>query len=157
MSNDEKIKIGLIAAGVAVGIFVIYKIGQKIGIFESRASINQENNLSNYWLTPKPFNNYKKKTGFKIQKEIENGVIDNLVSRIKEAKGIFNDDEDAIYNLFRGMQSKMQCSAIAYYFERRYSENLSGFLATFLNSAEIEKIVEIIKTKPENIKGFYQP
>lgn len=154
--TEEQAKIGAIAALVLVVIFAGKKILQTVGIVETQAEKDYEKNLQNSWLKPEQFKGWVKKTGYKIPSQIENFVLPSLVAKIYDSKGFFNDDEDQVYNFFRALQSKMQCSAVAFYFEKTYERPLTEYLDSFLNASEVEKIVKIINQKPTNIDGFYK-
>ena len=150
-----KQKIVIIAIVAVAGLFILNKTLQAVGLKDSPAEKNEQNNLSNKWLTGNPFVDYVKKEKFKIPSQIENFVIPSLLNKIHDAKGFFNDDEEAVYTFFRELQSKMQCSAVAYYFRKEYNTTLTAYLSTFLNAEEINKIVEIVNKKPKNVSGFY--
>lgn len=140
-------------AAIGVGIvYLLFKTGQKIGVIETKATKAEEKNLSSDWLTPIPYENWKKKTGYKIPSAVENFVISGLVNKIYDAKGFFNDDEDAVYNFFRKLESKMQASATAFYFKKEFGRDLSAYLASFMNAEEIQKVTDIINMKPEKVK-----
>jgi len=141
------------------GGFFAYKIitgfSQAVGITDSPEEKKEQKNLSDPWLTDAPFLDWKKRTGFKIPSQIVNFVIPGLVNKIHDAKGFFNDDENAVYDFFRELQSKRQVSATAYYFKKEFGQSLTSYLSGFMSAAEIQKVSDLIKNKPKDVTGFY--
>lgn len=68
---------------------------------------------------------------------------------IKDAYGIFNDDENAIYAVFELLKTKSQVSYLALKFNQYYNISLLGYLQSFLNDAELAKVAGIINKKPK--------
>ena len=65
---------------------------------------------------------------------------------IYDAKGIpylTNDDEAAVYGVFRALKSKTQVSVLAGYFFRMYNKDLKTFLQSFLNEKEFGNVATI--------------
>jgi len=67
------------------------------------------------------------------------------IKTIKEAKGFFNDDEEAIYNTF-SEKTKKQLKAIENEFQNKYGDSLDDFLKNMLSVEEYEKVLNQIKT-----------
>lgn len=156
MKNEEYTKY-LLPVGIII-IFYIFgkKLLEKIGLSDSKNDVQLESNLSNKYLTPEPFLEFRKKTGFKVPVYAEDSLINAFVQRLWNSKGVFNDNEDEVYQIFRSAQSKLQVSCFAYYFNQIKGRNLIEFLSSFLNSDEIARIAEIINKKPNNIDGFFK-
>ena len=58
------------------------------------------------------------------------------------AKGLVNDDEDAVQAVFRSkVKDKVHVSNIAGAFEKDYSKNLLEYLRNFLSSSELKSLV----------------
>lgn len=70
---------------------------------------------------------------------------------IYDAKGVFNDDEAAIYGVFRALKCKTQISSLAKGFFDNYKVDLYGFLENVLNLEELGKISEIVNKLPIGI------
>jgi len=68
---------------------------------------------------------------------------------IKDAYGIFNDDENAIYGVFELLKTKSQISYLALKFNQYYNMSLLGYLQSFLNESELAKVADIINKKPK--------
>ena len=140
-------------AVAAVAIVVIWKFGKKLteflGLTDSPAEQRREQNVQNKWLTPIPYNDWVKEKNYKIPSQIENFVIPSLVNKIHDAKGLFNDDEDAVYNFFRKLETKMQVSATAHFFKQTFGVDLSQYLDSFMSAEELQKVSEIVDMKKE--------
>lgn len=67
------------------------------------------------------------------------------------AKGIFNDDEAAVYGVFRALKCKTQISSLAKGFFDLYKTDLYGYLENFLNVNELGTIAEITNKLPIGI------
>jgi hypothetical protein len=70
---------------------------------------------------------------------------------IYDAKGVFNDNEEAIYGVFRTLKTKTQVSSLAKGFFDIYKLDLYGFLENVLNLSELGKISEIVNKLPIGI------
>lgn len=77
--------------------------------------------------------------------------IEALAAQVKKSKGIFNDDETALYSVFRYLKTKTQVSQLAEVFERIYSRDLYSYLQSFLNESELSKVYNTIKNLPTGI------
>lgn len=69
---------------------------------------------------------------------------DGLCKAIYDAKGLFNDDEAAIYGAFSVLKYKTQVSWLAERFYKNYQKSLLGFLQDFLNESEMAKVATIV-------------
>jgi hypothetical protein len=66
--------------------------------------------------------------------------------KIYKAKGIpylTNDDEAAVYGVFRSLKSKTQVSYLAETFFKMYNKDLKAFLQSFLNNNEFGNVATI--------------
>jgi hypothetical protein len=70
---------------------------------------------------------------------------------IYNAKGLFNDNEAAIYGVFRTLKTKTQVSSLSQGFFDMYKTDLYGFMENFLNLEELGKISEICNKLPIGI------
>lgn len=70
-----------------------------------------------------------------------------LAFKIKEAKGLFVDNPEIVFNCFQQLFSKTQISYLADIFQVYYNQDLTSYLNDFLDSAEMTKIYNIIKNK----------
>lgn len=67
-----------------------------------------------------------------------------MAKKIKEAKGIFNDDENAVYSALSG-KTKGQIKTIQLIFEKAYG-NMDQYLRSFLKDSEFDKALYYVKT-----------
>jgi hypothetical protein len=70
---------------------------------------------------------------------------------IYDAKGVFNDNEEAIYGVFRTLKCKTQVSSLSKGFFDLYKVDLYGFLENVFNLNELGKISEICNKLPIGI------
>ena len=59
---------------------------------------------------------------------------------IANAWGIFNDDEEAIYNVFRQLKTKAQVSEVADFYQLKTGSDLYGDLYSKLSDSELSTI-----------------
>jgi hypothetical protein len=74
--------------------------------------------------------------------------------KIYNAKGIpylTNDNEGAVYGVFRALNSKTQISYLAEYFINRYNKDLKAYLQSFLNQNEFGNVATICNKLPIGI------
>lgn len=80
---------------------------------------------------------------------------DTLAQQIYKAKGIFNDDEDSVFSVFRKCQYKTQVSRIAKAFLSRYNTDMYAYInpsTGFLSNDEMLYIVSILNKLPMGVK-----
>jgi hypothetical protein len=136
-----------------VGIYALYKIGTKVGIFQTSTDLQQQQQLNifsqggssstlgSYW-SPAYWNNVAKKYG--TATTIGANVANNLATALWDATGIFNDDEEAIYGVFRQLTYLSQISYLAQVFYAKYNQDLYGYLSNHLNNDELNNIANIV-------------
>lgn len=74
---------------------------------------------------------------------------DALVKKLWDAQGSFNDDEEAIFAVFRELKAKSQVSWLAYNFNRKHSKDLYTWLRdSVLNSSELNTVLTITNKLP---------
>ena len=135
------------------GIFALYKVGTKLGIFQTSKDVQDQqqlnifqqggtsSNFGSYW-SPAYWNNVAKKYG--TATIIGTNVANNLVDTLWDATGIFNDDEEAIYGVFRQLQYLSQISFLAQVFYAKHQQDLYGYLSNHLDNAELQNIANIV-------------
>jgi hypothetical protein len=71
------------------------------------------------------------------------------VKRLKNAEGYVNDDEEAIFAVFRLLKAKSQVSWLAYWFNKQYKKDLYTWLRdAVLNEKELNTVLNIIGKLP---------
>ena len=81
-------------------------------------------------------------------------ALDKYSKLIYEAKGIpylTNDDEEAVYGVFRAITTKTQVSKLSEYFFSKYNKDLKAFLQSFLNQNEFGNVATICNKLPIGI------
>lgn len=73
--------------------------------------------------------------------------------KIHNAWGLFNDDEEAVYGVFRSLRYQTQVASIVDAYRKLYNQDLLTTLKTKLSDTEFNEIVKIIDTKPLGIEN----
>lgn len=68
-------------------------------------------------------------------------------TEILNSKGLFNDDEEMVFNAFNKLRNQAQVSYIAELFQKD-KRDLTTFLKSFLNEEEMAKLYRIVSNKP---------
>jgi hypothetical protein len=74
--------------------------------------------------------------------------LDKVVFDIRNSKGLFDDNETALYGKFQQMKSQFMISYVSDLFLKRYNKDMWSYITDFTNSDEQAKIYNIIKNKP---------
>jgi hypothetical protein len=142
----------IIKAGVTLaGLFIVYKILQKVGVLPSKESKQEEQSLqalesANYWNYNDFLKSYPAGTRLLTQ-----GGAAAYVEDLWNATGYFNDDEQQIYGVFRAMKTQSQVAALAKRFNELKSQDLYSYLKNYLNEEELLTVKKIIDQKPKYI------
>tara|TARA_R110000868_G_C10964734_1_gene768992 strand:- start:6406 stop:6993 length:588 start_codon:yes stop_codon:yes gene_type:complete len=70
-----------------------------------------------------------------------------VAKEIYNSKGLFNDDEQMLFNSFNKLRNQAQVSYIAEIFQKD-KRDLTTFLKSFLNDEEMAKLYRIVANKP---------
>jgi hypothetical protein len=135
---DKKI---LIELGIAVLIlFIVYKLLQKIGLISDGSSEAAAEFGGKWYFSPQ--NKIGDKlTGYKFAIQ--------EARKLHDAKGIFNDNEEAIYGVFRRLGYQSELVGISYWFAKTYNADLFEYLNGFLSDKDLIKIYKIVESKPK--------
>lgn len=128
------------------GIYALYKVGTMVGIFQTPQEVQEEQQLqttlsSNYWL-PKFYKDYLNRYSKVIILTPE--AKKRLADKLWDAKGWYNDDEDAVYAVFREMNYQTSLSSLADYFLSYKGKDLLTWLKDFLSEDEMKNLASII-------------
>ena len=140
----------LIKAGISLaGLFIVYKLLQKTGLLPTAESTQAAQSLqalesSNYW----NYNDFLQKAPGGHALLTQAGAA-AYVQDLWDATGTFNDDEEAIYGVFRAMRTQSQISALAKRFNQLKGKDLYGYLKDYLNESELLTVKKIIDQKPK--------
>ena len=140
----------LIKAGISLaGLFIVYRLLQKVGLLPTAESTQAAQNLqqlenASVWDYNKFLSNLP--AGAKLL--TQNGAA-AYVNDLWNATGYFNDDEQAIYGVFRAMKTQSQISALAKRFNQLKAQDLYSYLKNYLNEEELLTVKKIIDQKPK--------
>jgi len=131
------------------GLYLVYKVLQKVGVVPTAAANQAQQNLqqleaANYW----DYNNFLA-TAPPGHALLTQAGAAAYVNDLWDATGTFNDDEEAIYGVFRAMKTQSQVAALSKRFNQLKSKDLYGYLNDYLNEAELLKVKAIIDQKPK--------
>ena len=130
------------------GIYAVYKVGTMLGIFQTVQEQQEEQQLqntlsSNAWL-PKFWRDYLAKYGAGRVMALTDAAKKRLVQELWDARGWYNDDEDAIYAVFRQMNYQTSLSSLSEAFLKEKNRDLLTWLKDFLSEDELKNISSII-------------
>jgi hypothetical protein len=140
----------LIKAGVTLaGLFIVYKIAQKIGLIPSQESKQETQNLqalesATVW----DYNKFLSSLPGGALLLTQGGAA-AYVDDLWDATGFFNDDEEQIYGVFRAMKTQSQIAALAKRFNQLKNQDLYSYLRNYLSDSEMLKVKQIIDQKPK--------
>ena len=76
----------------------------------------------------------------------------NMAQKIEDSKGFFNDDEEAVYEVFQRLKTNSDVLKLQEVFGIRDDKDLFGYLRNFLNNDELQKINDILAQRNISIK-----
>ena len=140
--EDKTIKTLEIVIGILI-IYMVYKfflsIGQKLNIIDDEQDVaatslvEDKGNIfsPNYW---------KNKKNAKV---LTTSSARALAKNLYDASGVFNDNEEAVYGVFRQLNYKTQVSWLSYIFYKQYGEDMLQYLKSFMNNDELATLKQI--------------
>lgn len=145
----------LLGAGLLVGgYFAIRKLLVSTGLANSADTekgiqqVQQQENKLNIWAgVPALLKSYPKR---KIVLLSESGST-GYAKELNNSMGTFNDDEEAIYGVFRSIRYKSQVASIVTAFYKLYNKDLLASLKSHLKDSELANVGNIINSKPLGI------
>jgi len=166
--------VGIIAAGTAAAI-VLYKLGSFLGVFKTKAEKDAEANegklttgaaadvtkidLNNGSLSLSPnyfYTIYKKilidykakgKQAPKASAFLGPYKYSELCTDLYNSKGLFNDNEAALYGVFTQLNTQIQISFLSNLFYKIYKVDLLNYILNFTNTQERAQLYTTIKNK----------
>lgn len=131
------------------GLYIVYKLAQKVGIIPSQESKAETQNLqalenASVW----DYNKFLSSLPGGALLLTQAGAA-AYVDDLWNATGYFNDDEEAIYGVFRAMRTQSQISALAKRFNQLKNQDLYSYLRNYLNDNEMLTVKKIIDQKPK--------
>jgi len=79
--------------------------------------------------------------GYKADKLLQ------LSKALYDAKGLINDDETLVFNVFASLPNLFVASALSFTFKHTYKRDLQTYLQSFLNENEYKQLVKILNSK----------
>lgn len=76
-------------------------------------------------------------------KKLSNADVQDLAKKLYDAKGFFNDDENAVYSVFQSIPYKSYICQLTVAFDSLYNKSLINYL-DFLSADEKSKIFDYI-------------
>jgi|694.fasta_scaffold12328_9 hypothetical protein len=141
----------LAIGGLVLVFFAGRAILKKLGIVQSQQDKREEKELndamkelsSSDYFDP----DYWRKGGAGTLL-IKNDTANLLAERLYNAKGIFNDNESAVYGVFQLLKTRSQVSYLAMIFYQKYNKSMLTYLLEFLNDQEMLTVAKITNKLP---------
>ena len=77
-----------------------------------------------------------------------------LAKRIENSFGTFNDDEEALYSVFRELRYQSQVSSLVDAYKALYKSDLLNKLKAKLSDSEYYEVIRIVSLKPTGITNI---
>jgi hypothetical protein len=138
-------KSGYIYAGAGlIGIFLIYRIFKGTGLIKTNVPLT--------WDTTKPpVNNSVTCKSSYTAEQIRKGIFAQWAKQVYEAKGIFNDNESAVNDVFfNKIRTRGDMYLLGQYFALNHQGEIISYITSFLDSTELEPIIKKINSLPCN-------
>lgn len=156
---QQKIDTNLLLIGglFVAGYFVIKPLLEKLGLKESaedkaiKEKLKEQEFKLNIWggipsLTKAAGKN-------KTIKVLTVNGADFYAKEINKAFGLFNDNEEQVFGVFRNLRFKSQVASIVTAYFKLYKKDLLNELRGKLSESELNTIISIIETKPTGIEN----
>lgn len=147
-------------------IFIILRILNKFGLFgkteeeKGREQLEQSATMQDINKSNKLVTDLKKKAkenkqkGVSTEQTVKNQYPNKarygkFVLDIKYAKGVVNDNEEAVFNVFRSLASQFEVSHFSTVYKQLTGTDLFTYLDSFLSKSELSEINDIVKRKPK--------
>lgn len=121
----------------AIGLVIIYFIYKQITGNKAKVKIIDNLDIFNKQKCLELNKKYPK------AKKLSNSDVQALAKKLHDAKGFFNDDEDAVYSVFQSIPYKSYICQLTVAFDSLYGKNLITYL-DFLSGDEKGKIFDYI-------------
>ena len=121
---------------------------EKLGLKESKEDREQQKTIekgetSNAW-QPNYYKEMIEKNGRNKTALSLPATVEGYAKIFRDAKGLVNDDEEAVYGALRSMKYKTQLSQVAERFFQMYKQDLYLFLKSFLSDDELEQVAKLV-------------
>lgn len=157
---SEWVKPALYIGGAWLGWkYALSPLLETLGLKDSKAEVDAEklrqevenaSGSKDYW-NPNwwnlPVDQFPIK-GVKSVQLLTQAAAKDSVNKLWDATGFFNDDEEAIYAVFRSLKYKSQVSFLAYWFNALKGKDLYQWLRDYLNDKELNVVLQITQKMP---------
>jgi hypothetical protein len=138
-------KSGYIYAGAGlIGLFLVYRIFKGTGLIKTNVPVT--------WDTTKPpvTNSVACKSSYTAE-QIRKGIFAQWAKQVFDAKGIFNDNESAVNDVFfNKIRTRGDMYLLGQYFALNHQGEIISYITSFLSSNELEPIIKKINSLPCN-------
>lgn len=156
---QQKIDYNILLIGglFVAGYFVIKPILEKLGIKESaedrevKQKLKEQEVKLNIWGGLPSM--VKAAGNKKTLKVLTAAGADSYAKQINKSFGVFGDDEEQIYGVFRNLRFKTQVGSLVTAYFKLFKKDLLTDLKSRLSESEFATIVNIIETKPSGIEN----
>lgn len=158
--NNDKFFTALKIIGIVAATYTIYQLLQEVGLIKTKNDKLAETVATEDVFTPK----YKSELMNLLAKKLKvnlltpqqisaaalsSGTNNFIKNELLKAKGIFDDDEEAIFNVFKNFQTQFQIMYFNEFFKATTKKDLFVFLYDFLDNDELARVVKTINAKPK--------
>jgi len=136
----------ILAGGAVVSLFLVQSILKGTGLIQDKGT------PITWDLNKVPIVNSTACKSSYTSAQIRTGIFGKWAKQIKEAKGVFNDDEAAVYDVMMNkIKTRGDLYLLGQYFSLQYQQNLIQFLTGMLSAEEMNPITKRINQLPCNI------
>lgn len=157
--NDKQFEV-LKWLGVLIILFVVYKLLGEVGLIKTKEDVIADKVVTEDVFTPKYKNELLNALAVKLKKSkltaadiskysLSSSTSLYIKNELLKAKSIFNDDEEAVFNVFKNFHTQFEIMVFCEFFKATTKMDLFVFLGSFLNSDEIARVVKTMNAKPK--------
>lgn len=150
--NKVNINLVIIAGLLVGGYFAFNKIfGKSKEDKEAEKDLKEQEKKNNIWAGVASL-----KTNVKPSQNIyllTTSDANIIAKKINSAFGTFNDDEEAIYGVFRKLRYQTQVASIVDAYKTLFNQDLLTTLKSKLSDSEFYEVIRIIDTKPIGVEN----
>ena len=143
----------VIIAGLLIGGYLAYNklFGKSKEEKEAAKALQEQEKTNNIWAGVASLQKTIKPTQTIKLLLYNDSVI--KAEKINNAWGTFNDDEEAVYAIFRSLRYQTQVASIVDAYKKLYNKDLLTTLKSNLSDSEFNEVINIIGTKPLGIEN----
>ena len=168
------LKNAFLISGAVVGFIALKKIAETFGLIQTKEEAEVETateqaSQSATQVGTNPFLSFNpnfapelvkaylikykpKKWNATAQMKLSQEQYIDLAKQIYDSKGVFNDDEDKLYNVFRNITTQWQLSLLSSVFSYKYKKDMLEYIKGFTNAEELAPILKQVQNYPQYFK-----